>query len=94
MLTANYLDINLHADLSSLGNHRSASLLWGILPNIKIKNRVRSGRDQEKSSSRKKFKSPKKSNFFPQIFFWFIWKQRCYSNGRPLILKLVPNDEE
>ena len=30
--------------------------------------------------------------FFPPHFFWFIWKQRCYSNDRPLILKLVPND--
>ena len=55
--------------------------------------------DQEKSLSGKKFELPKKSNFFPlelfsSNFFWFIWKQGCYSNGRPLILKLVPNDEE
>ena len=28
------------------------------------------------------------------VFFWFIWNQRCYNNGRPLILKLVPNHEE
>ena len=50
--------------------------------------------DQEKSSSGKKFESPKKSNFFPPNVLWFTWKQRCYNNGRPLILKLVPNDEE
>ena len=52
--------------------------------------------DQEKSSSRKKLNRRKSltfflSNFFPQILFW---KQRCYNNGKPLILKLVPNDEE
>ena len=57
------------------------------------------GRVEEKSSSGKKFELPKKSNFFPlELFppniFWFIWKQRCYSNGRPLILKLVSNYEE
>ena len=56
-------------------------------------------RYQEKSSRGKKFESPEKSNFFPlelffPIFFWFIWKQRYYNNGRPLILKFVPNDEE
>ena len=28
------------------------------------------------------------------VFFLFIWNQRCYNNGRPLILKLVPNHEE
>ena len=55
--------------------------------------------DQEKSSSGKKFESAKKSNFFPfelfsWIFFEFIWKQLDYKNGRPLILKLIPNDEE
>ena len=27
-------------------------------------------------------------------FFEFIWKQLDYKNGRPLILKLIPNDEE
>ena len=55
---------------------------------------VENGGVEEKSSSGKKFESPKKSNFFPQFFFWFIWKQRCYNNGRPLILKPVPNEEE
>ena len=48
----------------------------------------------EKSSNCRKSRTFFLSNFFPQNFFWFIWKQRCYSNGRPLILKLVPNDEE
>ena len=41
-----------------------------------------------------KFESPKKSNFFPPNFFWSIWNQRSHKNGRPLILKLVPNNEE
>ena len=31
------------------------------------------------------------SNFFPQFFFWFRWNQMCYRDGRPLILKLIPN---
>ena len=48
----------------------------------------------EKSSNRRKSRTFFLSNFFPPKFFWFIWKQRCYNNGRPLILKLVPNDEE
>ena len=68
-----------------------------IFVNLKFCGHLHLEWDQEKSSSGKKFELPKKSNFFPlelfpQIFFWFIWKQRC--NGRPLILKLVPNDEE
>ena len=42
----------------------------------------------EKSSNRRK------SQTFSSNFFWLIWKQRSYNNGRPLILKLVPNDEE
>ena len=56
-------------------------------------------RDQEKSSRGKKFESPKKSNFFPlelfsSNFFGFIWNQMCYRDGRRLILKLIPNNEE
>ena len=45
----------------------------------------------EKSSSGKKFELPKKSNFFPLHFFEF---EGCYIDDRPLILKLIPNDEE
>ena len=37
---------------------------------------------EEKSVSGKKFELPKKSNFFPQNFFLFIWKQRSYNNGK------------
>ena len=48
----------------------------------------------EKSLNRQKSRTCFLWNFFPQILFWFIWKQRCYSNGWPLILKLAPNDEE
>ena len=47
----------------------------------------------EKSSNCRKSRTFFLSNFFPTNLFWFIWKQRCM-NGRPLILKLVPNDEE
>ena len=32
--------------------------------------------------------------FFLNFFLGFIWKQLDYKNGRPLILKLIPNDEE
>ena len=45
----------------------------------------------EKSSNRWKSRTFFWSNFFPPKFFWFIWNQMWYNNGRPLILKLVPN---
>ena len=48
----------------------------------------------EKSSNRRKSRTFFLSNFFPPIFFWFIWNQMCYRDGRPLILKLIPNNEE
>ena len=48
----------------------------------------------EKSSNRRKSRTFFRSNFFPPNFFWFIWNQMCYNNGRPLILKPVPNHEE
>ena len=53
--------------------------------------------------SGKKFQSPKKSNFIFShffslelffIFLLFIWNQICYRDGRPLILKLIPNNEK
>ena len=55
--------------------------------------------DPTRPGRKSKFSAPKKSNFFPielfsSKFFWFIWNQRCYNNGRPLILKLVTNHEE
>ena len=54
---------------------------------------------QEKSLKEKKCESPKKSTLFPlklftSIFFWFRWNQMCYRDGRPSILKLIPNNEE
>ena len=52
----------------------------------------RSHWEQEKGSTGKRFESPKKSNLFPPNFFMFIERQLSYKNGRPLILKLVPND--
>ena len=48
----------------------------------------------EKSLNRRKSRTFFLSNFFPPIFFWFIWNQMCYRYGRPLILKLIPNHEE
>ena len=38
---------------------------------------------EEKISSRKKFESMKKLNFFPLTFFVFIWIWGCYRYGRP-----------
>ena len=48
----------------------------------------------EKSSNRRKSRTFFRSNFFPPIFFEFIWNRMSYNSGRPLILKLVPNNEE
>ena len=48
----------------------------------------------EKRSNHQKSQPFFVSNFFPPKYFWFIWKQRCYKNGKPLILKPVPYDEE
>ena len=42
----------------------------------------------------KNFETPKSRIFFLQIIFWFIWNQMCYRDGRPLILKLIPNNEQ
>ena len=53
---------------------------------------------KEKSSSEESSNGRKSQTFFPlklfsfDFFFRFIWKQRYYINGRPLILKLFPND--
>ena len=64
--------------------------LSGLVSWIGCRKKVRA----EKSLNHRKSWTFFLSNFFPQKVFWFIWKQRCYSNnGRPLILKLVPNDE-
>ena len=48
----------------------------------------------EKSSNRRKIRTFFLSNFFPPNSFWFLWNQMCYIDGRPLILKLIPNNEE
>ena len=57
--------------------------------------------DQEKSSSGKKFESPKKSNFFPVELFssknFLVHMEPDVlqsRDGRPLILKLIPNNED
>ena len=46
---------------------------------------------KEKSSSKKSLNRRKSlifflTNLFPPNLFWLIWKHRCYSNGRPLVL--------
>ena len=51
------------------------------------------------SGIRKKIRAEKSQTFFllnlfPPSFSWFIQNKRCHRNGRPLILKLIPNHEE
>ena len=48
----------------------------------------------KKSSNRRKSLTFFHLNFFPEFFLGFIWKHLDYKKGRPLILKLIPNDEE
>ena len=72
----------------------SLSFFQLFLPWPPLANGARKKVRAEKSSNRRKSRTFFRSNFFPPNFFWFIWNQRCYNNGRPLILKLVPNHEE
>ena len=78
----------------SVSNARGGISLGTRFPSSRCPGGSRKKVRAEKSSNRQKSQTFIPLELFYSKFFWFIWMQRCYNNGRPLILKLVPNDEE